>query len=83
MERMQLVARRQPLDRRDVAAIGLNRKARARLDGHTIDEHGAGAALARVAAHLGPGQTTEVPNEMDQQQSGLDILLAQAAIHRG
>ena len=64
------------------APVGLHRQGGAGLGRHAVDEHGAGAALARVAADLRAGLLRDDPDEMDQQQSGLDLVLVPAAVHR-
>src|SRR3954451_20728905 len=48
LDRVQLAILRQPLDRLEVGAIGLDRQDRAGLDRVAIHDDGAGAALARV-----------------------------------
>ena len=42
----------QRLDRRHTMAVGLGRQHRARSDRHAVEQHGAGAAFARLAAVL-------------------------------
>src|SRR5688572_21679796 len=53
LQGMQLTLRGKPLDRGDRGAIGLDGEHRARLHAAAIDEHGARAALAGVAADVG------------------------------
>src|SRR5688572_26109807 len=50
LQRMELAVGRQTLDRRHRASFGLERELRARLDRQAIDQHGARAAQARLAA---------------------------------
>ena len=56
LERAEPVAVGQPLDRRDVPAVGLGREHEARVHAPVVDQHGARAALADEAALLRPGQ---------------------------
>ena len=56
LERVQLAAVREPLDRGDLAAVGLQREVGARVHRPAVDQHHAGAALGVVAALLGAGQ---------------------------
>jgi hypothetical protein len=60
------------LDREHVA--GLHRLA--------VDEHGAGAALRRVAADVGAREAQSVAQEIDEQGSGFDLGGDGLAVHR-
>ena len=51
------------------------------LIGDAVEEHRAGAALARVAADLGAGQPDDVAKEVDEQQPRFDLALNGAAVH--
>ena len=79
---MEAVDRRHPLDRRDVAAIGLDGEHRAGLDRLAVDVDGARAALAGVAADVGPGEVEVLADQLDQETSRLDIRLASLAVDR-
>src|SRR5919109_1713592 len=63
LERMQLAVPRQALDRRDLAAVGLDREHGARLHREPVEVDRAGAAEGRVAADLRPGQPKVVAEE--------------------
>ena len=78
---MQVVAVAQPLDRRDLAAVGLDREHRAALHGHAVHVHRAGAAVGRVAADVSARQAERVAQEVDEQQPRLDLCLARLAVH--
>ena len=52
--RMELVRRREPLDRGDVVAVGLRREHEARADEHAVEQHRARPALALLAGVLRP-----------------------------
>src|SRR5262245_8738985 len=67
LQRMQLAVRREALDRRDLAAVGLDREHGARLDRVPVQLDRAGAADGRVAADLRTGEAEAVAKEVDQQ----------------
>jgi hypothetical protein len=54
-----------PFDGGDGGAIGLNGEQSARLDGFAIDEDGAGAAKAGLAADMGAGEAEDLAEVMD------------------
>src|ERR1041384_6097841 len=56
LHRMQLVAAREPLDRRDLRALGGDRQRQAGIDRLAVAQHGARTALAMIAALAGPGE---------------------------
>ena len=59
-----------------VGAIGLDREHRARLRAPAVDEDGAGAALAGVAADVRAGQAQLFAEEVDEEHARLDVGLA-------
>ena len=73
LERAQLVARREALDRRHVAAFGLEREVRAAVHRLPVEEHHAGAALRVVAALLGAGQADDVADGRQEARPGLEL----------
>jgi hypothetical protein len=73
LHRVVLPVLGQPLDRRDFGAVGLDGKDGATLDRLAVEIDDAGAALAGVAADVGAGQPEVLPQEMDEQQSRLDL----------
>ena len=70
---VELAVGREPLDRRHLAAGGLQREHRAALHGAAVDEHRAGAALARVAADVRPRQAEPVAQGVDEQRAPFDL----------
>src|SRR2546428_8890253 len=60
------------LDRRDLAAVRLDRKHRARLDGVAVQEDGAGAAMARITPNMGSCEPEFVSDEVYEQHARLD-----------
>ena len=56
-----------------VGAVGLHREDRAGLRAAAVDEDGAGAALAGVAADVRAGQAQLLAQEVDEQHAGLDV----------
>src|SRR3990170_2195657 len=73
---------RKPFDCRDLGAVRLDRKHRARLDGVAVKEHRAGPAMGRVAALVCPDKPQMVADEVYKQQTGLHLPFVRPAIHR-
>jgi hypothetical protein len=83
LERRQLaVLGREPLDGRDLGAVGLWREQHAALHRRAVQEHGAGAAVPGVAADVGSGQVEVVADEVDEQLARLDLALVALAVDR-
>ena len=80
LDRVQLAVAREPLDRRDLAALGLLREHRAALHRASVEEHGARAALARVAADVRPGEPEPVAERVDEERPRLDLERARLAV---
>src|SRR3546814_3542080 len=55
-----------------LGAVGLHRQQRTGLGGVAVDVDDAGAALAGVAADMGPGQAQVLAQELNEQSAGLD-----------
>ena len=72
---------RQALDGGDLGAVGLNRQNGAGLDGFAVKQRCASAADRRLAAYVSPRQPGQVTDEMNQQQSRLDIGFASLAVN--
>src|SRR5258705_12325535 len=71
LDRVELAVLRHPLDGRDLGAVDLHREERARLHRLAVQVNGAGAALAGVAPDMSPGETGELPAEVDEEQPRL------------
>src|SRR5829696_1415057 len=80
LERMELVVLREPLDRVDRRAVGLDSQHHAALDRVAVVEDRARAAVARVAADVRSGQLQIVSDEVDEQPARLDLALVQLAV---
>ena len=63
LHRVQLVALGDAFDRGDVGAVGLAREHGAGLHRLAVDMDDAGAALAGVAADMGPGEAEVLAQE--------------------
>ena len=63
------VAARDALDRQDIGAVGAHRQREAGIDPPAVDQHGAGAALAAVAALLGSGQVQALAQQVEQRDA--------------
>ncbi len=68
LNRIELAAvAREALDGREFVAVGLHRQHQAGADRDTIEQNGAGAADAMLAADMGAGQPQFVAQEIAQQ----------------
>ena len=62
------------LDGGDLVTVGLDREHRARLHAATVEVHGAGAAVAGVAADDGAGLADSFAQVLHQQGARLDVV---------
>ena len=69
---MQLLAAGESLDGGDLGALGGDGQSQARVDRAAVDEHRAGAALAVIAALLGPGQRQILAQRVEQRHAQVD-----------
>src|SRR5579871_486144 len=76
LHRMEVASLRESLDRGDLSALGLDGEHGARLDGAAVEEDGAGAALAGVAADVGTREAELLAQEAHEQLPRLDVGLA-------
>ena len=72
LQRVQLVAIGQSLDGADRLAVGLHGEHQAGAHGLVVDDHGAGAAHAVLAADMGAGLAAIVADGVDQRFARLD-----------
>ena len=63
----QMAVARQRLDRIDAAAFDRGGERQARQSRLVVDQHGAGAAFAAVAARFRSGQSDDFPQIIQQQ----------------
>src|SRR5712692_5960319 len=82
LQRMQLLGAANPFDRGDRLAPGLEGEHGTALDRVPVDEDGACAALARVAADVGAREVEVVTKDLDQQGARLDLDCMRRAIVR-
>src|SRR5262249_12638081 len=80
LNRMQRAVGCQPLDRRDVATIRLPGEHGAALHGASVEEDGAGAALARVAADVGPRPPEAGTKRLHEECAILDVQQTRLAV---
>src|SRR5262249_51942291 len=71
----------QALDGVDAGAVGLDGQEKAAAHRLAVDEHGARAAHALLAAHVGAGEAEPVAEEVDQRGAGLHRGPAELAVH--
>ena len=81
LHRVELVAVREALDRRHLAAVCLHREHRARLDRLAVEQHRARAARGRVAADVRPLQSELLAQEVREELPRLDVRFAARAVH--
>src|SRR6266542_5975769 len=74
LDRMQLAVLGHALDGLHLRALALDGQERTGLHRQAVDVHGAGAALAGVAAHVGAGEPRELPDVVDEEEAGLDVV---------
>ena len=72
LHRVQRLGRAEALDGGDVDAFLHHRERQAGVDAAAVDEHGAGAALAAVAALLGAGQAGVFAQRIEQRDARLE-----------
>ena len=77
---MELSVAGEPLDRGHLGAIGLHGENRARLHRLPVEENGAGAAKRRLTTDVGPGQITNVAQEVDEQEARLNLVCARSSV---
>ena len=80
LQRRQLAVAREPLDRLDRRAVGLDGEQHAALHRQPSTMDRAGAAVAGVAADVRPGQVEVVADEVDEQAARLDLALVALAV---
>ena len=73
-------AGRHPLDGGDLYAVGLHGEHQAGAHGHAVDQHGAGAAHAVLAAGMGAGEPEPVAQAIEQAGARLDLDRVQAPV---
>src|SRR5262245_22268753 len=80
LDRMELPVLGQPFDRGHVAAVGLDREQRARLDGLAVEQHRAGSARGRIAADMRARQSEALTHEVYEQLARLHVRLVPLAV---
>ena len=73
LKRIEPAVLGEPLDRLDGATVGPDRELTARVDGDAIEMHRARAALATVAADLGPRQVEAVTEQLGERPPIFDV----------
>src|SRR5450759_4403146 len=83
LQRVEIMAPRQALDRLDRVTFGLDRKQQARADQSTVDHHAAGSAVARAASLFAAGQMELVTQHVQQSELRLAQKLGGLAVDGG
>ncbi len=81
LERRQLSVTREPFDRGDARTVRLYRQQHAALHRGAVEVDRAGATVPRVAADVRSGEPEIVPNEMDEEAAGGNVVLDRLAVH--
>ena len=82
LQRMQLVrGGRDALDGEQIVAVGLHRQHQAGARRAAVDQDGAGAADAVLAAEMRAGQPELVADEIGERPADLDLFLVALAVH--
>src|SRR3954447_20509995 len=82
LQRVEGAPGRHPFDRLDLTAVGLDREHGAALGALAVDLDRACAAVAGVATDVCPGQAEVVAQEVDEQETGLDVGFVGLAVDR-
>ena len=80
LQRMQLVVVREPLDGRHLGAIVRDREREACVRPAPVDQHGAGAALAVIAALLRAREAQVLAQQVEQRRARVDEQAALDAV---
>ena len=80
LQRVQLARAGEPLDRRHLVPVGLDREHRAALHRLSVEQHRARAAVGGVAPGVRAGQAQTLAEQVGEQQPGLDVGGALAAV---
>ncbi|GGE49046.1 hypothetical protein GCM10007276_27720 [Agaricicola taiwanensis] len=79
---MQAVILGKALDGGDLGTIAHHREDEAGVDAPPVDQHGAGTALAMIAALLGAGEVEMIPQEIEEGGPGRDMEFEAIAVDR-
>ena len=80
LDGMELAVPREPLDGRDLRAVGLDAEHRAGLHRLAVHEHGACTARRGVAADVRPGQPEPLPQHVHEKLTRLELQLVARAV---
>jgi hypothetical protein len=81
LQRMQLAVGGETLDGGNRRSVGLDREHRAGLHASAINEHGARAALTRIARDVRAGEPQVFAKVVDKEQARLDGCFPCLAVH--
>ena len=83
LQRVQLIrGGGNPLDGENIMAVRLHREHQAGARGAIVEQDGASAADAVLAAQMRAGQSELMADEIRQRDADLDLLLVALAVHR-
>ena len=81
LHRMQVVRRPKPFDGRDPVALCMTASVRHETDASAIDDDGARAALALIAAFLRAGELQMFAQCVEQRCPGIEFEIVPRAVH--
>src|SRR6059036_264217 len=73
LDGMQTTAGRKPLDRHDLASLGIGCQDRAGLHRQPVHDHCAGATVAGEAADMSAGKAEVVTQEVGEQSASINL----------
>src|SRR5215475_2888127 len=80
LQRMELAIPLQSLDRLHLVAVGLDREEGTGFDRHAVEQNGTRPAVGGVAPDVRTGQAQRLAQEVNEQQSRLDLRLMRLAV---
>ena len=81
LNRIELAIFFQALNGRNLRPVSLHCKHRAGLYRQSVHQHGASAAVCRVATDVRAGEVACLPQKLDQQHARLDLTRVGLAVH--
>ena len=81
LNRVERLAIGQSLDGADATTGQRSRKRDARVDRRSVEKHGAGAALAPIAAALGACKSQNVAQDVEQRRAGIHFEIVARAVY--
>ena len=81
LQRMQVFGGAQAFNRRYPITLVHDSQRQTGVNSPAVDDHGAGPALAMIAAFLGAGQMQMIPQGIEERRSGVDLHALHRPVH--